>query len=203
MMRRNLLAAAALCLSLLLSACGGRSDPGSEAELPSPTPAATPRVEVVVTALPGSTPSPVETPSPDGLSGEDAAGAGLVDVSGSIRSDTGTALNLIADWEYVSVSARNVSLRITLYLESYSLSVGERYGNTLCIGDETVTFRTPELEVPSGELVRTELYSFSETYTLPESGSLSTTLSAVWSFAGSYSGVELPELSLSGQISTH
>lgn len=204
MTRRTLLPAAALCFALLLASCGGTTDVEKSPESPSPTPAATPRAEVVVTAQPGSTPSPVETPAPVEIpSDEPTGGSGLVDVSGSIRSETGTALNLIADWECVSVSARNVRLTVTLYLESYSLSVGERYGNTLRIGEETVTFRTPALEVPSGELVKTELYSWSETYTLPEDGQLTTTLSAAWAFAGSYSGVELPEISLSGQVSTH
>lgn len=204
MTRNDVLAAAALCLALLLTACGGRSDPEKQTESPSPTPVATTRPEVVVTAQPGSTPSPVETPAPEAADiGAEAGSSGLVDVSGSIRSDTGTALNLIADWEWVSVSARNVRLTVTLYLESYSLSVSERYGNTLRIGDETVTFRTPELEVPSGDLVKTELYSWSETFTLPEGGSLSTDISATWGFAGSYSGTELPEISLSGRISTH
>ena len=124
-----------------------------------------------------------------------------MDISGSFRSDTGTALNLIADWECVSVSAKNVRLTITLSLESYSLSVGERTANQLVLNGVPITFRTPALEVPSGGLSKTELYTWSETMPLMDDGSLQQDLYVYWVFTGSYSGVEMEKLELSGHIS--
>ena len=191
-----------LCLCLA-SGCGkhGLPEPTPTAEDVS-TPTAEPTTrggEVVITAAPGSTPSPVNTPMP---AADDAEGGDydLVDISGSFRSDTGTALNLVADWECISVSAKNVRLTITLSLESYSLSVGERSANQLVLNGIPITYRTSSLEVPSGGLSKTELYTWSETLPLMEDGSLQQDLYAYWVFSGTYSGVEIDQLELSGHI---
>ena len=149
---------------------------------------------------PGSTPSPVNTPAPTAEVPEDGGEADLVDISGSFRSNTGTALNLVADWECVSVSAKNVRLTITLSLESYSLSVGERGANQLILNGIPITYRTSALEVPSGGLSKTELYTWSETFPLMEDGSFQQDLYAFWVFSGTYSGVQIDQLELSGHI---
>ena len=201
-----------LCLCLLLcSGCGLLGDkpmPQSSAE-PAPQPAETPSPspeptdrggEVVTTAAPGSTPSPISTPVPSAAIPESAGEFDPVDISGSFRSDTGTALNLRADWECVSVSAKNVRLTITLSLESYSLSVGERGANQLILNGIPITYRTSALEVPSGGLSKTELYTWSETFPLMEDGSFQQDLYAFWVFSGTYSGVQIDQLELSGHI---
>lgn len=124
-----------------------------------------------------------------------------MDISGSFRSDTGTALNLVIDWMCVSVSAKNVRLTITISLESYSLSVGERTANQLVLNGVPITYRTEALEVPSGGLSKTELYTWSETLPLMEDGSMQQDLYAFWAFSGSYSGVQIDNLEVSGHIS--
>lgn len=168
---------------------------------PAPTVEPTDRGgEVVITASPGSTPSPISTPVPSAAAQENADFE-PVDISGSFRSDTGTALNLVADWECISVSAKNVRLTIKLSLESYSLSVGERTANQLVLNGVPITFRTEALEVPSGGLSKTELYTWSETIPMMEDGSLQQDLYVFWMFSGSYSGVEMEKLELSGHIS--
>ncbi len=195
-----------LCLGLLfLGSCSKKEKPAettAPTETPIPTAEPTDRGgEVVTTAAPGSTPSPVNTPVPTASYLESQAEFDPVDISGSFRSDTGTALNLIADWECVSVSAKNVRLTIKLSLESYSLSVGERTANQLVLNGVPITYRTPALEVPSGGLTKTELYTWSETLPLMEDGSLQQDLYVFWVFTGSYSGVEMEKLELSGHIS--
>ena len=198
------LLAVLLCLVLILaSGCTKRekAEPTpTPAETPTPTAEPTPRGEVVITAAPGSTPSPINTPTPTADIGDMGTETGLVDSSGSFRSDTGTALNLVADWECVSVSAKNVRLTITLSLESYSLSVGERSANQLVLNGVPITYRTSALEVPSGGLSKTELYTWSETLTLMEDGSLQQDLYAFWEFSGTYSGTQIDRLELSGHI---
>ena len=109
-------------------------------------------------------------------------------------------MNLVADWECISVSAKNVRLTITLSLESYSLSVGERTANQLVLNGMPITYHTQALEVPSGGLSKTELYTWSETLTLMEDGSLHQDLYAFWVFSGTYSGVQIDQLELSGHI---
>ena len=207
-----------LCAGILLLAACSRSGPADDpiisntapptaaavpAPAPTPTPTPTPRTggEVVTTAAPGSTPSPITIPSVT-AEPETADSFAPVDVSGTFRSDTGTALNLYADWECVSVSAKNVRLSITLSLESYSLDVGERNRNQLVVNGVPVTFHTEALEVPSGSgLGRTVLYTWSETMPLNEDGSLQLDVYASWEFSGSYSGVEMETLEVRGHIS--
>ena len=190
-----------LCLAFGCSKKENPSPTPAADETPAPTYESSPRGgEVVITAAPGSTPSPINTPN----STDDFPGSGiesdLVDSSGSFRSNTGTALNLVADWNCVSVSAKNVRLTITLSLESYSLSVGERSANQLVLNGIPITYRTSPMEVPSGGLSKTELYTWSETLQLMEDGSLHQDLYAYWVFSGTYSGVQIDKLELSGHI---
>ena len=199
------LTAVLFCFCLILSAgCAKQKSPDpvpTAAETSAPTPEPTARGgEVVITAAPGSTPSPINTPMPTAEIPESGSESGLVDASGTFRSDTGTALNLVADWECISVSAKNVRLTITLSLESYSLSVGERTANQLVLNGMPITYHTQALEVPSGGLSKTELYTWSETLTLMEDGSLHQDLYAFWVFSGTYSGVQIDQLELSGHI---
>lgn len=193
------------CLILLCSCSKPQEPPEptqTQAETPSPTAEPTPRgSEVVITASPGSTPSPINTPAPSASTPEGNAEFDPVDISGSFRSDTGTALNLVIDWMCVSVSAKNVRLTITISLESYSLSVGERTANQLVLNGVPITYRTEALEVPSGGLSKTELYTWSETLPLMEDGSMQQDLYAFWAFSGSYSGVQIDNLEVSGHIS--
>ena len=199
------LTAVLFCFCLILSSgCAKQKSPDpvpTAVETSAPTPEPTARGgEVVITAAPGSTPSPINTPMPTAEIPESGSESGLVDASGTFRSDTGTALNLVADWECISVSAKNVRLTITLSLESYSLSVGERTANQLVLNGMPITYHTQALEVPSGGLSKTELYTWSETLTLMEDGSLHQDLYAFWVFSGTYSGVQIDQLELSGHI---
>lgn len=189
-----------LCLCLLLTGCG------QSHAAPSPTPAPTPRSgELVTTAPPGTTPTPQETPAPPEETAEPGGPAAPLDESGSLRSDTGTNLNLQADWRVTAVSAQNVRLTVVLWLESYSLSVGERQLNTLRVNDETYTFQTDPVEVPSGggDKTFTQLYEWSETLPLGADGGFSAELEAVWNFQGSYSGTELETVTVGGRIAVN
>ena len=81
-----------------------------------------------------------------------------------------------------------------------SLSVGERSANQLVLNGIPITYRTAPLEVPSGGLSKTELYTWSETLPLMEDGSLQQDLYAFWVFSGTYSGEQIDQLELSGHI---
>ena len=211
----------AFLLLLGLCACGAKETPLNR---PSSSPEQTPRGgETVTTAAPDGgtaaipeetpmrTPEPAE-PIPSAPTG-DTEGAteveplptpeptpsvtampGGIDRSGSFRSDTGTALNLIADWRCVSVSDDACQLTITLSLESYSLDVGERRNNTLTVNGVNYSFLTDPIEI-SGGFRKTQIYVWT--------GQLSDydpsfTFSATWNLQGSYSGVPMETVEVSG-----
>ncbi len=141
-------------------------------------------------------PTPTPEPAPTEQT-EAPLPTGDILFSGLLRSDTGTALNLFADW-FITENENCCQLTIQLSLESYSLSVGERSTNTITINGNSHWFYSPALEVESDVITRTFLYTYVETLpTLPDELSLQIS----WDLRGSYSGKELPILELSGTVS--
>jgi hypothetical protein len=126
----------------------------------------------------------------------------VIDASGSFRSDTGTVLNLTADWTAVSSGDGNVTVTVTLSVESYSLQCSEIYqGATVTIGGESRSFDTPAVAYDgSAGLASTPLGSVS--VTLPaDGGTLSVPITAAWKFGGTYSGTDLPVITAEGTAS--
>lgn len=164
----------------------GNSDAaGSQTDNPSPEPSPTPSPD----PSPEPSPTPEAPPLPEGD----------VLCSGRMRSDTETALNLLADW-YITESADGYLLTVQLSLESYSLSVGERTANTVTVNGIAHSFYSPALEIEGGGLAKTWLYTYSEALSeLPEQ----LNLQAVWELRGSYSGKDLPAVELSGTATLH
>lgn len=192
-MKHSLIVSAILLLLFLAGCAEGESN-----SLQTPETTVDRVGEVITTAPPGTTPSLI-TPSPS-PSPTPTESYGLIDASGSFRSDSGTALNLIADWSCVSVNAGNARLTVELSLESFSLYVGERPYNTLIINGNTITFHTPAIETDGGDTIVTPLYTWSETIPLNPDGTLDLEISAEWVFTGTYSGKEIDSLCLEGSI---
>ena len=211
----------ALLLLLALSACGllgkasptpaptqpGRGEtvttaPPASAEptaepTPKPTPAPAPTFEPLPEDAEPTPDVPAEsTPAPSGPSETDVpAYSGLVLAAGSFRSDTETALNLVADWSIAPVDDNTAKITVVLSLESYSLDVGERRGNTLTFNGESYSFITDPVEIDSG-FTKTQIYVWSRELSREK---LSFELSVVWNMKGSYSGKELETVELSGR----
>lgn len=101
----------------------------------------------------------------------------------TLRSDTGTGLNLVVKYDKQKNSDGSVTVDADIYLESYSLSVTAR-GNTnyLKIGDETFYFSTDAIDY-KGE-AKTEFKLASHKFNV--SGETAD-VSAVWNFNGTYS----------------
>ena len=188
---------------------------------PSPAPTAGPtpdpgRGETVTTATPApeptdgpmATPEPMETfqpapentaqPTPEPLP-EETEEPVIVNpnqlASGSFRSDTGTALNLVADWRAAAIDATTARITVTLSLESYSLDIGERRGNILTFNGEDYYFVTDPIEIAGGDFVKTQIYVWSQEIPMPE---LNFDLAVRWNLRGSYSKKEMEAIELSG-----
>ena len=207
----------AFLLLLGLCACGEKPAPK-----PSPDSSPTPgRGETIITAPPSSSPSPApeaqptpepapeptavpipeSTPAPTAAppAPTEPAKYGKEIASGSFRSDTGTYLNLVADWSAVTVNDNSYKLTIVLYLESYSLDVGERRGNTLTVNGKEYSFISDPIEIEEG-FNKTKIYVWSEELPL---SSQSFDLKACWNFRGSYSGKDMEVVELSGSYTDH
>ncbi len=211
-MKRRIALALALLLALTLCGCWKKPEP-SPAPLPDNTPA---RGETVTTATPGpeptvtpmATPEPMETfqpapentaqPTPEPLP-EETPEPVIVNpsvlASGTFRSDTGTPLNLIADWRAAAIDDSTARITITLSLESYSLDIGERRSNILTFNGEDYYFMTDPLEIEGGDFVKTQIYVWSKEVPLSK---LSFELAVSWNLKGSYSKKEMDTIELSG-----
>ena len=213
-MKRLIAFALIMLLALTLFGCGKKPEP-------SPAPTAEPTVdpnrgETITTATPGpepsptpmATPEPMETfqpapentaqPTPEPLP-EETPEPVIVNpsvlASGSFRSDTGTPLNLVADWRAVAIDATTARITITLSLESYSLDIGERRSNVLTFNGEEYYFMTDPVELEGGEFLKTQIYVWSTEISMSE---LSFDLSVRWNLRGSYSKKEMEDIELSG-----
>lgn len=172
--------------------------PAASSTLPTAEGTETPEPTPSPTATPEPTPSPTEEPSPTPEPTEEP----VVDAAGSFRSDTGTGLNLVAEWTLASAGEGNVLVTVTLYAESYSLQCSSIYnGGTVVLDGGSHSFNTEPVSYDgSAGLAKNALGSVSVTMPLGEDGAFSIPASASWSFGGTYSGTELGLISAGGMI---
>lgn len=114
-------------------------------------------------------------------------------VKTTLKSDTGTKLNLVADVTAYEDNGR-VKVVIEISLDHYSLTVRGKTCS-LVIGDETVVFSANAISY-SGSNTQTVLYtyegSFDDGQTLD--------IFIEYPFNGKYGGVEIDDISITGQI---
>ena len=144
-----------------------------------------PETEPPETEPPETEPPETEEPSPS-PSATPAANA-----SGSFRSDTGTSLNIIADW-----SLNGSTLTINVDTESHTLySSGAPGAASVSVNGRTVYFDTEDIEFEGWGPVRNELGSVTvEGVTAPAE------VEVTWYFRGSYGGTELETITASGTV---
>ena len=129
-------------------------------------------------ATPSPTPVP-PTPTP------------LPSASGSIRSNTGTGLNIVADW-----SLNGSTLTVSVDAESYSLySQRAWHGCSVTVGGQTYYIDTEPIEYDGAALATHPLGS------VTISGvSRGAQLEVSWHFQGTYGGTALDSITASGAI---
>ena len=117
---------------------------------------------------------------------------GTVVASGSFTSNTGTQLNLLVNWLVQSDGYGQKTLYVDVNTTSYSL-YSNGGGVELTVNGMVYTANASSVNYSGSSLVTNRLVSF----TVPGvSGAVS--LSAVWHFNGSYSGVALGDIRASG-----
>lgn len=175
-------------------------------ETPQPTPAIVPSVAptatptptaTVPTASPTSTPIPTATTEPV----QPVIPQGEVIGSGSFNSDTGTPLNLRADWTAAVLDSERVEVTVNVYLVSYQIEVRELYNAVnVSVGDQYASADSPAIKWENNTRLETLLASTVHTLSLPSGSSASFPLAAQYQFGGTYSKVELPVIECGGTI---
>lgn len=153
---------------------------------PSPTPAPTP-----TPAAPTPTPAPTPSPVPAGVS------LG----SGSFRSETGTGLNLVAEWSARTVGSNQAEVTVKVSADSYSLYLSSMTGSiNLSLGEQYTTMDQPAVQYDGRDKINTVFGTKTFTVTLPDSGSLSLPLAVEWHYRGSYGDTALDVIECGGSV---
>lgn len=185
-----------IALVVVIRQGGGEAEetptpPAQESTEPAHTPTPTPEAAPTPTPEPTPTPSPTPSPEPSAEPTPEPAR------SGSFRSDTGTGLEIVADWS-LSGSGAETRLSLTLSAESYSLQTREIWkGAALTLGGEAFEFDTEAVDFAGpgqGTSVLGTLEAVIDSSILPAQAELS------WHFQGSYGGEELEYITASGTI---
>lgn len=175
-------------------------------ETPQPTPAIAPSTAPTATPVPATqvptqapTPTPIPTATPEPV--QPVIPQGEVIGSGSFTSDTGTPLNLRADWTATVLDAERVEVTVNVYLVSYQIEVRELYNAVnVSVGDQYASENSPAIKWENNTKLETLLASTVHTLSLPSGSSASFPLAAQYQFGGTYSKVDLPVIECGGTI---
>lgn len=175
-------------------------------ETPQPTPEIAPSTAPTATHVP-ATPVPTQAPNPTPVPAatpepvQPVIPQGEVIGSGSFTSDTGTPLNLRADWTATVLDAERVEVTVNVYLVSYQIEVRELYNAVnVSVGDQYASADSPAIKWENNTRLETLLASTVHTLSLPSGSSASFPLAAQYQFGGTYSKVDLPVIECGGTI---
>lgn len=157
--------------------------PSAEPETPEPT--AAPTEKPVFETRPPVTEEPQEPDMP------------AVDISGSARSNTGTGLNLVVNWSAAyGTESETGTLTVRVSAESYSFFTSALYDAVeLSVNGETYKAASGAVSYDGKDLITSPLAEF--TVEVPR-GTVS--YAVTWHYKGSYSGVDLEDISAAGSF---
>jgi hypothetical protein len=157
---------------------GGTAEPIATREplvTPEPTPVPTPQ------------PTPVPTPKPTPVP---------ADASGSFSSNTGTGLNIRADWQTYRDASGSRKLKVDVSIVSYSIFTSSQYKSiTLKVGGNAWSADCAGFSYDGKDQIVTKAASF--TVDAPAPG---TQISVEWYYGGSYSGKDLHTITATGTV---
>ena len=185
----------------------------------APPAAATPAPAPTSTPIPGADPQmlPAEelipiVPGAENPEGGETDGSGSASPaviptgtslgSGSFRSDSGTAINIHADWTAVVSGANTVDVTITAYVDSYSLyTTAAPEALNVAVDGKYVSLASPSIEIPTTTGPVSTLIN-NHTFTINLSGgeTRSIPVEVIWNYRGTYGGTYLDTIECGGAI---
>lgn len=179
--------------------------PASSAPVSSytPVPTAIPATSAptpVPTSVPTPAPTPAPTPMPTPVPTVPPVPAGTVLNSGSFVSNTGTLMDIHADWSAVVENDVSVSVNVSVYADHYSLTCIAGRTLNIALGDNTATLEIPVIEYSGSPRISTLLGTYSFSVPLSTGQSVSLPFNAKWHFNGDYSNTHLDYLECSGIV---
>ena len=167
-----------------------------------PTPTAA--IEENPARLSDRNPNPAD-PRPTTVSSDRSSASAPVGTNigrGSFRSDTGTALNIQADWSAVVSGKDSAYITVTVYADCYSLYTTATPGALrIALGGQYASLAYPDIARDNTrETGSIEINSGTFTVPLASLEHHEIPLDVAWQFRGSYSGVSLDTIGCSGNL---
>lgn len=155
----------------------------AEPEFAASTPAVTPAPAPAATPTPTPAPTPTPTPAPTPASVPTGTPLG----SGSFRSDTGTALNITAEWSARTAGSSTAEVEMTVKLNCYALNmIAVAKSLHLCVGEEYVSLDVPAVDYSGREAMTAVIGTHTFTVPLADGESKTLPVAVEWQFGGSY-----------------
>ncbi len=167
---------------------------------------ATPPPTVIPTATPVLPPTAPPTPTPLPTTAPTTVPVQTTLTSGSFSSQTGTWLNITADWSVVGLDQDRVTVTVNVSATSYALHYSA-FPKTLNISldGQYVSLDPPAITYDGGEMAVHALGTTSFTVDLPANSSKVLALQVEWQFNGEMGGpngrMMLPVIECGGAIS--
>ena len=107
--------------------------------------------------------------------------------AGSFAGDSGTFLNIHADWEAVAVSPDQVEITVVLFADHQSIQNPAQQNKVhIRLDDQYVTMDSPAMQQTTNDQVSTELGRHSFTVDLGPGETKTVTVDAIWEYGGQY-----------------
>ncbi len=147
----------------------------------------------------------IETPAPAAPAAVGTTPSGTLLGSGTFASRTGAAINIHADWEARVTNAEEISILVTVTLDSYSIYVNNLPDSVnIGLNGQYVSLESPAINYDSNTVqLHTELGKQSFTVQLPEGSSRDLDLQCEWHWGGRYGGMDIPVIECGGTFSVN
>ena len=170
----------------------------------APAPAATRAPAPVYTPVPTPVPTPAPTPEPveTQLFPDPPQQPAVSDLgAGSFSSETGTGLNLRADWSARTAGDGQAEVTVSVSIVSYSLHLSALPGAVnLSLDGQYLSMDGPAVDYDGTGSITTGVGNRSFTVDLASGETRDLHLDVVWNFGGTYQEVELPAIECGGGI---
>ena len=107
--------------------------------------------------------------------------------TGTFVSDSGTWLNIHADWSVKTISTSQIEVTVTVYVDHQSLFTGAIDDSVgIQVDGQYVTFNSPKINYDKNDPKMTELASHTFTVDLAQGESRNIGISVAWGYGGEY-----------------
>ena len=122
--------------------------------------------------------------------------------SGTFRSDSGTSINIHADWSAVVSGTNTVDITVTAYVDSYSLyTTASPDVLNIAVDGQYFSLASPAIEIPTTTTpVSTKINSRTVTVTLSGGETRNIPVEVLWHYRGTYGGTYLDSIECGGNI---